>query len=90
MDVGFEMENISERVGRLPGCGEVAANVHIVIARDEAAEEEAVDALGLAVGGVARVEIDRAGFDHERDVLRIELRGVGARCEREQGDGARY
>ena len=60
-----EMEDVSERVGRLPGFGEVAVEIHLIVALEEAAEEQAVNALRLGVGGEAGVEVGGAGFDEE-------------------------
>jgi hypothetical protein len=39
------------------------------VALDQTVEEEAVDALGLRVGGVARVEVGGIGFDDEDEVI---------------------
>jgi hypothetical protein len=60
---GFQMKNVGERIGRLPGFGEVAMQIHLRVAGEESAEDEAVEALGLAVGGEARIEIDGVGFE---------------------------
>ena len=58
-----EMKNVSERVGRRPGFGEVATKIHAIVAVEQAREEQAVDALGLRVRGEARIEIGGIGFD---------------------------
>ena len=55
MDVGLEMEDISDRIGSLPGFGEIAVEMHLGVAGEESAEDEAVEALGLAVGSKAGV-----------------------------------
>ncbi len=73
-DIAAEMENVSERIGRLPGFGEVAVEIHLVVALEEAAEEQAVHALGLGVGGEARVEVGGAGFNQEGEGRRIAVR----------------
>jgi len=39
--------------------------IHLIVALQQAAEEESIDALGLRIGGEARVEIGRAGFDEK-------------------------
>jgi hypothetical protein len=39
MDAGFQMENVSERIGRLPGFGQVAVEVHLGVAGEESAED---------------------------------------------------
>ena len=74
-DIAAEMENVGERVGSFPGFGEVAVKIHLIVALEEAAEEQTVNALGLRIGGEARVEVGGAGFDEEG-----EGRGIGARC----------
>jgi hypothetical protein len=65
MHARAEMERVGERVGRAPGIGEVAAQIHLVVAFEKATEEEAVDSLGLRIGGKARIEIGGIGFDQE-------------------------
>ena len=64
-DIAAEMEDVRERVGRVPGFGEVAVEIHLIVALEEAAEEQAVNALGLRIRGEARVEVGGAGFDEE-------------------------
>jgi len=61
MDAGFQMENVSERIGSLPGFGQVAVEVPLRVAGEESAEDQAVEALGLAVGGEAWVQTSGAG-----------------------------
>jgi hypothetical protein len=41
---------------------------HLIVADDQAVEEESIDALGGAVGGVAWIEVGRVGFNEEDDV----------------------
>ena len=60
---GAEMKDVGERVGRFPALGEIATDVHLVVAFDQAAEKQAVDAFGEGVGADARVEIGGHGFD---------------------------
>jgi hypothetical protein len=60
-----EMEDVGERVGNGPGFGEIAVEVHLGVALEEAGEEEAVKMSGLAVGGVARVEIGGVRFQEK-------------------------
>ena len=69
-----EMENVGERIRGGPGFGEVAVEIHLIVALEEAAEEQAVNALGLRIGGEARVEVGRAGFDEEGEGGRIAVR----------------
>src|ERR1700722_17319985 len=71
MDTCAKMESIGESIGRAPGIGEVAVEIHLIIAFEKAAEEQAVDLLGLRVGGEAGVEICRVGFDQESQRGRI-------------------
>jgi len=71
-DVGFEMKNVRERTGHFPRRREVAVEIHLGVAREQAGEDEAVEALRLAVGGEARVEVYGIGFDEEGEVARIE------------------
>jgi hypothetical protein len=63
--------------------------IHLCVAGEETAEDEAVEALGLAVGGEAWVEIDGVGFDEEGEGVGIELGGTGAtgeakKCDKEE------
>jgi len=46
----------------------------LIVALEEAAEEESIDALGLRISGKARVEVSRAGFDEEGERRRIAVR----------------
>jgi hypothetical protein len=39
--------------------------IHLVVAFEQAAEEKSVEALGLGIGGEARVEVSGAGFDEK-------------------------
>jgi hypothetical protein len=68
------MEDVSERVGRRPGLGKIAVKIHLIVALQQAAEEESIDALGLRIRGKARVEIGGTGFDEEG-----ERRGIAVR-----------
>jgi hypothetical protein len=63
MDAGMEVKDVGARVGSVPRVGEVAVEVHLGVALKQAAEEEAVDPLGVGVGGVTRIEVRRIGFD---------------------------
>ena len=62
-DAGMEMEDVGERVGNFPCVGEISVKVHLGVALQQAAEEEAVDTLGVGIGGVAGVEVGGIGFD---------------------------
>jgi hypothetical protein len=66
-----EMEDVSERVGSRPEFGKIAVKIHLVVALQQAAEEESIDALGLRIRGEARIEISGAGFDEEGERRRI-------------------
>src|ERR1700730_13681476 len=69
-----KVENVGKRIADVPGFGEVAVEVHPIIALQEAAEQESVDALGLRIGGETRVEIGGAGFDEKRQGRGISVR----------------
>jgi hypothetical protein len=47
----------------------VAVEIHLGVAFNDTVEEEAVDTLGLGVGGVTRVEVGGVGFDDEDEVI---------------------
>ena len=74
-----KMKDIGARVRSGPGFGEVAAEIHPIVAVGEAAKEQSVDALGLRVRGEARVELGGQG-----DGRGIAVR-LGAACG-ETGD----
>ena len=63
MDSGAQVENVGERIWSAPGVGEIAVEIHLVVALEEAAEEESVDFLGLGVCGEARIKVGGIGFD---------------------------
>jgi hypothetical protein len=77
-----EMEDVREWIGNGPGFGEVAAEIHLIVALQQAAEEKSIDALRLRIGGKARVEIGGAGFDEESKRRRIGLVMVRTAQER--------
>jgi hypothetical protein len=56
----------------------------------EAVEKEAVDALGLGIGGVTGIEVGGVGFDYEDEVSEIVLRmGAGGEdCREEKDEGS--
>ena len=56
-DTAAKMEHVRKRIGSRPGFGEVAVKIHLIISLEQAAEEESVDALGLGIGGEARIEV---------------------------------
>lgn len=64
-DTLAKVEDVGEWIGSVPGFGEVAVEVHLIVAFEQAAEEKAIDALRLRVGGEAGVQVGRAGFDEE-------------------------
>jgi len=79
-----KMKDIGARVRSGPGFGEVAAEIHPIVAVEEAAKEQSVDALGLRVRGEARVELGGIAFDEQGDGRGIAVR-LGAACG-ETGD----
>ena len=54
------------------------------VAGEEAAEDEAIEALRLAVGGEARVQVDGVGFDQEGEGGGVEFCAVRATGERKK------
>lgn len=84
MNVSTEMEDVDERIWSVPRLGQVAVKVHVVVVVDEAAEEQAVNALGLRIGGEARIEIYGIGFDEESDGVGIEFLMVAATDEKKE------
>jgi hypothetical protein len=80
-----EMEDVSERVGSRPGFSKIAAKIHLIVALQQAAEEESIDALGLRIGGEARVEIGGAGFDKKGKRRRIGVIAAGTAGKRNRG-----
>ena len=48
VDVVAEMEDVGERIGSVPGFGEIAVEFHLGVAFEEAGEEQAVDVLRIA------------------------------------------
>ncbi len=71
VDAAAKVEDVGERVRSIPSFGEIAVEIHLVVAFEEAAEEQAVDVLGLRVGGEAGIEIRGIGFDEEGKGSRI-------------------
>jgi hypothetical protein len=65
MGAWAKMESVRERVGRGPRVGNVAVEIHLIIAFQKTAEEQTIDFLGLRVGGETRVEIGGVGFDEK-------------------------
>jgi len=59
------MEDVSERVGSRPGFGKIAVKIHLIVALQQAAEEESIDALGLRIGGGSAGRDWSAGFDEK-------------------------
>ena len=80
VDTAAQVKNVGERVGCFPGFSEVAANIHLGIAFDQAAEEQAMQALGLDVGADAGIETGRHGFDKK-------CNGAGRRGELTRASG---
>src|SRR5258708_6281983 len=79
------MKDVRERIGSRPGFGKIAVEIHLIVALQQAAEQESIDALGLRIGGKARVEIGGAGFDEEGKRRRVGLIAVGAAEEKDCG-----
>ena len=69
-----DMENVSKRVGSRPGFGKITAETHLIVALQQAAEEESIDALGLRIDSEARVEVGGVGFNEEGEGGRIVVR----------------
>ena len=88
-DAAAKVEDVGERVRSIPGFGEVAVEIHLVVAFEEAAEEQAVNVLGLSVGSEAGVEIGGVGFNNECEGRRIGGRGAGAGNERKRSKNAK-
>src|SRR5262249_8353909 len=68
--------NVGERIGSVPGFRQVAMQIHLRITGQEGGGDQAVEALRLAVGGEAWVEIDGSGFDDKSERRRIEFCGM--------------
>jgi len=66
---------VGERIRHFPGRCEVAVEIHLAVARQEAGEDQAVEELRLPVGGEARVKIDGVGFDEKGEVAAGEGNG---------------
>jgi aldehyde:ferredoxin oxidoreductase len=49
--------------------------IHLIVALEQAAEEQTVDVLGLGVGGETRVEIGGIGFEEESEGGRVGFGG---------------
>src|SRR6266581_4698244 len=77
-DTAAKMEDVGKRIGSRPGFGEVAVKIHLIVSLEQAAEEEPVDALGLGIGGEARIEVGWARLDQEGQRRRIALGCVKA------------
>ena len=77
-----QVEDISHGIENLPALGQAGDQVEVLVAVDQAVEEQGVDALGLRVGAHARIEIRRARLDdhHQRGG-----RGLFGAAGREQG-----
>ena len=92
-DAVAKVENVGAGVGSFPALGQIGNEIHLRVAPDQAAEDQAVEALRLRVGADAGVEIGGHGFDEEVDEGGIGC-GVGARaagdgceCEEKKGEG---
>jgi len=82
-DTAAKMEDVGKRIGSRPGFGEVAVKIHLIISLEQAAEEEPVDALGLGIGGEARIEVGGIRFDQEG-----QRRRIAPGCMKAAGRGA--
>ena len=69
-----EMENISTWIWGLPGFCEIAVEIHLIVALQQAVEQESIEALRLRISGKTRIEIGGAGFDEESKRRRIVVR----------------
>ncbi len=45
--------------------------IHLIVALQQATKKESIDALGLRIGGKARVEVGGAGFNEEGERGRV-------------------
>ncbi len=64
-DAATEVNHVGERVRRFPAFRKVAAKIHLLVALEEATEEQTINALRLRVGCVTWVEVGGIGFDEE-------------------------
>src|SRR5271168_3471788 len=85
-DAHAQMKNVGKRVGRFPGLRQIAVQNHLVIALQEAVEEQAVEVLRLAVGGKARIEIRGVRLDQQSYGRKILVRGTRASDQQKRGD----
>jgi hypothetical protein len=79
-----KMENVRERIRSRPGFRKIAVKIHLIVALQQAAEEEPIDALGLRIRGKARIEVGGAGFDEEGKRRRIGVIVAGTAGERKR------
>lgn len=88
-DVVAEMEDVGERVGSVPGFGEVGGGIHLGVAGDEGGVEQVVDVLGPGVGADAGVEVGGGIFDEEGEgggsFIGRDGSGVGGAAVKESG-----
>jgi len=80
------VEDVGQGIGKFPGFGEVAVQVHLFVAFEEGGEEQAVEVLGLRVGGEAGVEVGGVGFDEEGERVGIGMVGMGAAWEKRSNE----
>src|SRR5881296_3852638 len=56
-DAAAEVNHVGERVRRFPALRKVAAKIHLLVALEEATEEQTVNPLRLRVGRITGVEV---------------------------------
>ncbi len=83
-NAGAEMEYVGEWVRKFPGFREVAVEIHLVVALEEAAEEQAVDVLRLRVSGETWIEVGGIGFEEEGEGGGICVAWSGAGMQEER------
>lgn len=51
-----EMENIGDRIRCFPGFSKIAVEIHLIVAVEQAVEEQSIETLRLRIGGKAWIE----------------------------------
>ena len=77
------MEDVGQRVGKLPALGQAGLQLEVLVAGEQAVEEQLVDAFRLRVGPDARVEVGGAALDDHHQRLRVGPLGAG---KKQQGE----
>ena len=66
-DIGPEVKDVGQSVGSVPCASKIREDVHLIVASDKRGKDQRIEVLRLAIGGEARVEIGRVGFDQENE-----------------------